>query len=71
MLKAVFVSLLLLGSFSASADTTVDVSRIYGKIKFVDSFPDYKVKVVNSFPDLKVKKVDSFPGFSRQVENSR
>ena len=39
----------------------VDVSRVYGKIQFVDSFPDYRVKVVNSFPDLKVKKVASFP----------
>ena len=38
-----------------------DVSKIYGKIQFVDSFPDYKVKVVNSFPNLKVKKVSSFP----------
>lgn len=38
-----------------------DVSKIYGRIQFVSSFPDYKVKVVSSFPDLKVKIVDSFP----------
>ena len=38
-----------------------DVSRIYGKIQFVSSFPDYKVKVVDSFPDLKVKIVEHFP----------
>lgn len=38
-----------------------DVSKIYGKIQWVDSFPDYTVQVVDSFPDLKVKLVDSFP----------
>lgn len=39
----------------------VNVSKVFGKIQFVDSFPDYRVKVVDSFPDLKVKKVASFP----------
>ena len=38
-----------------------DVRKIYGKIQFVTSFPDYKVQVVDSFPDLKVQKVESFP----------
>lgn len=38
-----------------------DVSRIYGKIQFVESFPDFKVQVVDSFADLHVRKVDSFP----------
>ena len=40
---------------------TVDVSRIYGKIQFVEHFPDYKVQVVDHFPDLKVQIVDHFP----------
>lgn len=40
----------------------VDVSKIYGKIKVVDSFPDYKIKFVDTFPDFKIKYVDSFPG---------
>ena len=39
----------------------VDVSKIYGRIMYVDSFPDYKVQIVNSFPDLKVQVVKSFP----------
>ena len=26
-----------------------ELSKIYGKIKFVDSFPDYKVKIVDNF----------------------
>ncbi len=34
---------------------------LYGKIKFVESFPDIKIQVVNSFPDIKVKFVESFP----------
>lgn len=38
-----------------------DVTKIYGKIKIVNSFPDYKVKVVTSFADLHVKIVSSFP----------
>jgi hypothetical protein len=32
-----------------------------GKVKVVNSFPDYKVRIVNSFPDLKVQVVTSFP----------
>ncbi|MGB3975488.1 MAG: hypothetical protein WBM02_09160 [bacterium] len=39
----------------------LDVSRIYGKIKIVTAFADYKVKVVDHFPDLRVKVVDHFP----------
>ncbi|KAH0533640.1 hypothetical protein FGG08_007618 [Glutinoglossum americanum] len=43
------------------AESKCDVKKIYGKIQFVNSFPDYKVKAVTSFPDLKVKIVTSFP----------
>jgi len=32
-----------------------------GKVKIVNSFPDFKVKVVTSFPDIEVKTVNSFP----------
>ena len=46
---------------TAAVGTAVDVSKIYGKIQIVKSFPDYKVQVVNSFPDLKVQVVNSFP----------
>ena len=47
----------------ATSPTTasVDVSKIFGKIQIVDSFPDYKVQVVDSFPDLRVQVVNSFP----------
>lgn len=38
----------------------LDVSKVYGRIQFVSSFPDYKVQVVKSFPDLKVEVVQNF-----------
>jgi len=46
---------------ASRANAKVDVAKIYGKIQFVKSFPDYKVQIVKSFPDLKVQKVTSFP----------
>ena len=46
--------------FATHAKLKADVSKIYGKIMYVDSFPDYKVKIVNSFPNLKVQIVKSF-----------
>lgn len=39
-----------------------DVTKIYGKIKIVDSFPDYKIQLVESFPDFTIKFVENFPG---------
>jgi hypothetical protein len=41
--------------------TKLDVSKIYGKIQFVDSFPDYKVEVVDAFPALNVQIVGTYP----------
>ncbi len=35
--------------------------KLYGKIKFVESFPDIKIKFVESFADIHVKMVSSFP----------
>jgi hypothetical protein len=45
---------------SAEPDT-VDVARVYGRIQFVEHFPDYKVQVVDHFPDLRVQRVEHFP----------
>ena len=42
-------------------DCTFKGHKLYGRIQFVDSFPDIKVQIVDSFPDLEVKIVDSFP----------
>jgi len=33
---------------------------LYGKIEFVDAFPDVKVEVVSAFADIKVEKVNAF-----------
>ena len=41
-------------------DCTFKGFKLYGKIQFVDSFPDIKIQIVDSFPDLEVKIVDSF-----------
>ena len=53
------------GSEMSSGDKIADCKYkdvpLYGKVKVVNSFPDFKVKIVNSFPDLKVKIVESFP----------
>ena len=57
--------------------------NLYGKVQFVDSFPDLTIQYVSSFPDIKVEfvssfpsscgqwqKVDSFPDFKVQVVSS-
>lgn len=63
---AVLLSLTI-NSFAQSEDQinedecSFNKYKLYGKIRFVESFPDLTVQVVDSFPDLKVKIVDSFP----------
>ena len=49
-----------------------DKCKLFGKIQFVDNFPDVKIKIVSSFPDIKVKKVKNFadkPGLWQIVDN--
>ena len=56
----------------AMAKDVPDKCKLFGKIQFVDNFPDVKVKIVNSFPDIKVKKVKNFadkPGLWQIVDN--
>ena len=43
------------------APAALDVSKIYGRIQYVDVFPDYTIEVVDAFPDLKVEEVNAFP----------
>ena len=38
----------------------VDVSKIYGRIEYVEAFADYTIEVVCAFPDLRVEEVDAF-----------
>lgn len=44
----------------AAPTPPVDVSKVFGRVQFVDAFPDYKVEVVDAFPDLKVQQVSAF-----------
>ena len=56
----------------AFAKDVPDKCKLFGKIQFVDHFPDVKVKIVSSFPDIKVKKVKNFadkPGLWQIVDN--
>lgn len=46
--------------FNAKACKFNEIS-LYGKVQFVESFPDIKIQFVESFPDIKVKFVSSFP----------
>ena len=44
-----------------NGECTHDGHNLFGKVKFVNSFPDLKIKFVEHFPDIKVKYVTSFP----------
>ncbi len=35
--------------------------KLWGKVKFVTSYPDFKIQYVESYPDIKVKFVTSYP----------
>ena len=62
MKRRAFLIALATGPAAALAGSPKSIAaRVYGKIQFVKSFPDYKVEVVSSFSDLKVEIVDSFP----------
>lgn len=43
-----------------AADCTAKGRKLWGKVQFVQSFPDLKIEVVTAFPDLKVQMVRSF-----------
>ena len=51
----------LAGCQEAWAAGTPDKCTLYGKIQFVEHFPDVRVQVVEHFPDLRVKLVEHFP----------
>lgn len=44
----------------------IELSKIKGKIKFVENFADYKVEITNLFPDMKVKLVEQL--FNKEGE---
>ena len=45
---------------AAAAGPNVAKCDLFGKVKFVTSFPDVRVQAVSSFPDIKVKMVSNF-----------
>ena len=49
------------GDDPVKPDCTCKEIKLYGKVKIVEHFPDFKVKAVDHFPDLKVKLVEHFP----------
>lgn len=53
-----FISVFIVFSILSSVSAQLYVK---GKVKVVNSFPDYKVKVVSSSPDLKVQAVNHPP----------
>jgi hypothetical protein len=55
------VLLIALALVVRAGNKKLDVSKIHGRIQYVNSFPDYKVQAVTSFPDLRVQIVTSFP----------
>ena len=59
LVLAATVALLLPGA--RAGEKKLNVSKIHGRIQYVQSFPDYKVQAVTSFPDLRVQIVTSFP----------
>ena len=62
----------VLEHFKSTGNCEYKGIKLYGKVKFVSSFPDIKIEYVTSFPDIKVKFVDNFPddcGEWQEVDN--
>lgn len=45
----------------AAAGDLPSKCRLYGKVQWVDAFPDAKVQLVGAFPDIRVQLVGAFP----------
>ena len=60
-LLAAMMGLGMTSSNPISKDGTYKGKRLWGKVQFVTSFPDFKVQVVDAFADLNVQIVEAFP----------
>ena len=53
------------GTYSDSRKKIVDCQlrgkKLYGRVRIVSNFADFRVRVVTSFEDLRVKQVNAFP----------
>ena len=47
---------------AAEGDCAFEGIPLHGRVKVVDSFPDFTIRYVDGFPDLKITFVESFPG---------
>lgn len=56
----VLMSFNLAKAGEVGADCIFDGRKLFGDVKIVDSFPDFKVKKVSSLADIKVKEVANF-----------
>lgn len=61
LIGLIFLALTQLNAADISQDCVFKGKKLYGKVKIVNAFPDFKVQIVNSFPDLKVQQVTSLP----------
>ena len=53
--------LLALASFAPADECAVNGIPLFGRVQFVEAFPDLTVQVVDAFPDLRVQMVEAFP----------
>jgi hypothetical protein len=65
-IKILLILLLFLFAAESVADSRIkdckfNKKNMYGRVKIVTAFPDFRVKVVEAFPDLNVMKVETFP----------
>lgn len=64
LLICIILFFILLGFTSSqkiASDCTCEGIKLYGNVKIVDSFEDFRVEFVDSFEDLDVQFVDAFP----------
>lgn len=61
ILVLIFTSANSVFASSVSSNCTYKGVPLYGKVKIVDSFEDFRVRRVSAFEDLRVKEVTSFP----------
>lgn len=62
----------LVAPAQASRPSREALARLYGRVRVVEHFPDYRVRIVEHFPDLKVRWVEHHadgPGLWIRVEH--
>lgn len=60
LLPCFFIIIAMTAADNPVAGCRCKNTPLFGKVKVVDSYPDFKVKVVDAFPDLKVMTVERY-----------